>query len=133
MKRLQFWLILRDDYNIDEAKIIECVTSKTKAIMPVHLNGRSCDMDKILAIADEYGLVVIEDCAQSVGAKFKDKHVGTFGMFGCFSLHPMKSLNCAGDGGYIITDDESCYKRLLSLRNHGQSEDKTDISEYGLQ
>ena len=122
---------IKDDYNIDESKIIDRITSRTKAIIPVHLNGRSCNMEKILEIAKQYGLIVIEDCAQSVGAKFKDKYAGTFGLFGCFSLHPMKSLNCAGDGGYIVTDDEQSYKRLLSIRNHGQSEDKTDISEYG--
>ena len=122
---------IKDDYNIDESKIIDRITSRTKAIIPVHLNGRSCNMEKILEIAKKYGLIVIEDCAQSVGAKFKDKYVGTFGLFGCFSLHPMKSLNCAGDGGYIVTDDEQSYKRLLSIRNHGQNEDKTDISEYG--
>jgi len=122
---------IKDDFNIDESKIESRITNKTKAIIPVHLNGRSCNMDNILAIANKYGLVVIEDCAQSVGAKFKDKFTGTFGALGCFSLHPMKSLNCAGDGGYIITDNESYYKRLLSIRNHGQSEDKTDITEYG--
>lgn len=122
---------IKDDYNIDESKIIDRITTKTKAIIPVHLNGRSCNMDKILEIAKKYDLIVIEDCAQSVGAKFKDKFAGTFGLFGCFSLHPMKSLNCAGDGGYIITNDEQSYKRLISIRNHGQSEDKTDISEYG--
>jgi dTDP-4-amino-4,6-dideoxygalactose transaminase len=122
---------IKDDFNIDETKIEERITKNTKAIIPVHLNGRSCNMDKILAIANKYDLVVIEDCAQSVGAKFKDKFAGTFGHFGCFSLHPMKSLNCAGDGGYIVTDNESYYKRLISLRNHGQSADKTDISEYG--
>ena len=122
---------IKGDYNIDESKIIERITNKTKAIIPVHLNGRSCNMEKILSIAKKFDLVVIEDCAQSVGAKFKGKFVGTFGKFGCFSLHPMKSLNCAGDGGYIITDDEAYYKRLLSLRNHGQNEDKTEIFEYG--
>jgi dTDP-4-amino-4,6-dideoxygalactose transaminase len=122
---------IKDDYNIDESKIEERITNKTKAIIPVHLNGRSCNMEVILEIAKKHNLIVIEDCAQSVGAKFKDKFAGTFGLFGCFSLHPMKSLNCAGDGGYIITDDEKSYKRLISIRNHGQSEDKTDISEYG--
>ncbi len=122
---------INDDFNIDASKIEERISSRTKAIIPVHLNGRSCDMEKILAIAEQYGLVVIEDCAQSVGSKFKNKFTGTFGDLGCFSLHPMKSLNCAGDGGYIVTDNESYYKRLISLRNHGQNADKTDIAEYG--
>jgi dTDP-4-amino-4,6-dideoxygalactose transaminase len=122
---------IKDDYNIDEDKIRKFITKKTKAIVPVHLNGRSCNMDKISAIAKEYGLIIIEDACQAIGAKFKGKHAGTFGMFGCFSLHPMKSLNCAGDGGYIVTDDEPKYNRLLALRNHGQSGDKTDIFEFG--
>jgi len=122
---------IKDDYNIDESKIINRITSKTRAIIPVHLNGRSCNMEKILAIAEKYNLIVIEDCAQSVGAKFKNKYSGTFGLFGCFSLHPMKSLNCAGDGGYIVTDNEESYKRLISLRNHGQSADKKSITEFG--
>jgi dTDP-4-amino-4,6-dideoxygalactose transaminase len=122
---------IKDDYNIDEDKIISSITKKTKAIIPVHLNGRSCNMDKISAIAEKYGLIIIEDACQAVGARFKGRYVGTFGIFGCFSLHPMKSLNCAGDGGYIVTNDEEKYNRLLALRNHGQSADKTDIFEFG--
>jgi len=119
------------DYNIDVKKIREKISDKTKAIIPVHLNGRSCDMAEIMSIAEEYNLAVIEDSCQAVGAKFDDKCVGTFGDFGCFSLLPMKSLNCAGDGGYIVTDDEDSYNRLISIRNHGQSQDKSDIFEFG--
>jgi dTDP-4-amino-4,6-dideoxygalactose transaminase len=121
---------IADDYNIDVAKIKEHLTEKTKAIIPVHLNGRACNMDIIMSIAEEYNLIVIEDAAQAVGSMFNGKCSGTFGKFGCFSLHPMKSLNCAGDGGYIITDDEDSYQRLLGLRNHGQSPDKSDIVEF---
>jgi len=120
-----------DDFNINVKKIKEKITKNTKAIIPVHLNGRSCNMAEIMSIAKEYNLVVIEDACQSVGAKYDNKCVGTFGTFGCFSLHPMKSLNCAGDGGYIITNDEDNYNRLFALRNHGQSNDKQDIFEYG--
>lgn len=122
---------ITDDYNIDVSKIEEKITKNTKAIIPVHLNGRACQMDKIVEIAKRHDLIIIEDACQSVGAKYKNKQVGTFGRFGCFSLHPMKSLNCAGDGGYIIMDNENDYKRLISLRNHGQSSDKKIIYEYG--
>lgn len=120
-----------DDFNIDVEKIQEKITKKTKAIIPVHLNGRACNMDKIMSIAKEFNLIVIEDACQSVGAKFNNQHIGTFGEFGCFSLHPMKSLNCAGDGGYIITNNEKNYNKLRLLRNHGQSDDKQHILEYG--
>ena len=122
---------IADDYNIDVTKIEEKITKNTKAIIPVHLNGRACQMDKIVEIANKYDLIIIEDACQSVGAKYNNQHVGTFGKFGCFSLHPMKSLNCAGDGGYIILNDEQDYQRLISLRNHGQSSDKKIIYEYG--
>ena len=119
------------DFNIDINKIEERITNKTKAIIPVHLNGRSCNMDSIMHLAKKYDLIVIEDACQSVGAKFNNQNVGTFGLFSCFSLHPMKSLNCSGDGGYITTNNKELYERLLALRNNGQSLDKTDIYEFG--
>ena len=130
-KAVPILIDIKDDYNIDESKICRAITNKTKAIIPVHLNGRSCHMEEICSIAKKHGLIVIEDACQAIGAKFNNKHVGTFGMFGCFSLHPMKSLSCAGDGGYIVTDDKKKYDRLISLRNHGQSENKKEIHEFG--
>lgn len=115
---------ISDDFNIDPNKIEKLVTKKTKAILPVHLYGHSCQMDKILKIANKYNLTIIEDCAQSFGAKFKKKHVGTFGKVGCFSVHPLKSLGAAGDGGFIVTNDKKLYEKLIRYRNHGQGRRK---------
>ncbi len=107
------------DYNIDPAKIEKAVTSKTKAILPVHLTGRPADMDAILKIASTRRLAVVEDCAQAGGAEYRGRKVGSFGRLGCFSLHPLKTLNACGDGGIITTDDQALYQRLNLLRNLG--------------
>ena len=115
---------ISDDFNIDPNKIEKLITKKTKAILPVHLYGHSCEMDKIMKIAKKYNLKIIEDCAQSFGAKFKNKFVGTFGEVGCFSLHPLKSLGAAGDGGFIVTKNKKLYEKFLRLRNHGQGRRK---------
>ncbi len=108
-----------DDYNIDPSKIEAVITEKTKAIMPVHLTGRPAEMEKIMEISRRHNLKVIEDSAQAAGAMFGDKKVGTFGDAGCFSLHPLKTLNAAGDGGMITTNSEEVYSKLMLLRNHG--------------
>ena len=121
---------ISEDYNIDVEKIEKLITKNTKAILPVHLNGRSCNMDKIIKIAKKYNLIIIEDAAQSLGAKFKNKMVGTFGKAGCFSLHPLKSLGGAGDGGFVATNDKKLYKKIYRLRNHGQIS-REDIAHYG--
>ncbi|MBI2427790.1 MAG: DegT/DnrJ/EryC1/StrS family aminotransferase [Ignavibacteriales bacterium] len=105
-------------YNIDPKKIEEAITPKTKAIMVVHLYGKSCDMDPIVAIAKKYNLALIEDCAQSHGATYKGKMTGTFG-FGAFSFYPTKNLGCLGDGGAVNTDDEEFAKKIRMLRNYG--------------
>lgn len=119
-----------EDFLIDASKIEERITPKTKAIMPVHLNGRVCQMDKILEIAHKHNLIVIEDSAQALGAKFKDKKGGSFGLAGCFSFYPAKILGCAGDGGAITTDNPEICEKIKLLRNHGQKT-KTDIVCYG--
>ena len=93
-------------YNIDPDKIEEKITSKTKAILVVHLYGKACEMDKITDIAKKYDLKIIEDCAQAHGAKFKGQNVGSFGV-GCFSFYPTKNLGALGDGGAITCDDEN--------------------------
>jgi len=90
-----------DDYNIDTSLIEEAVTSKTKAILPVHLTGRPANMDRIREISEKHDLYVIEDCAQAVGAELNGKKVGNHGDVGCFSLHPLKTLNACGDGGSL--------------------------------
>jgi dTDP-4-amino-4,6-dideoxygalactose transaminase len=108
-----------DDYNIDPDKIVAALSPRTKAILPVHLTGRPCDMDLVLRIAKDRGLHVIEDCAQAVLAEYKGRRVGSFGTIGCFSLHPLKTLNACGDGGMLTTDDPELYERLKILRNVG--------------
>lgn len=108
-----------DTYNIDPLKIEEKITSKTKAILVVHLYGKSCEMDKITAICNKYQLKLVEDCAQSHGAQFKDKQTGTFGEFGCFSYYPTKNLGAIGDAGSITTDDIELLEKVKMLRNYG--------------
>ena len=110
---------VRDDFNIDPDKIERAITSKTKVIIPVHLTGRPADMNSILNIANRYGLYVIEDAAQAVSAEYEKHRVGSFGVTGCFSFHPLKNLNACGDGGAITTNDKKLYEKLIKLRNHG--------------
>ncbi|MEE8638430.1 MAG: DegT/DnrJ/EryC1/StrS family aminotransferase [Candidatus Margulisiibacteriota bacterium] len=106
-------------FNLDASKIEESITKKTKAILPVHLYGQACKMDKIMEAAKKNKLAVIEDCAQAIGAEFDGKKVGSFGDTGCFSFFPTKNLGCFGDGGMVTTNDEKAYEELLALRNHG--------------
>lgn len=116
-----------NDQNIDPSKIEEKITKKTKAIMPVHLTGRVCNMDKILKIAKKFNLKVIEDAAQAIGSKYKGKFAGTLGDIGCFSAHPLKNLNAIGDGGYLVTKNKRIYEFIKNLRNHGMTQrDKID-------
>ncbi len=105
-------------YNIDPDKIEQKITSKTKAIMVVHLYGKMCDMQKIEDIAKKYNLKIIEDCAQAHGATYNGKKAGSFGI-GCFSFYPTKNLGALGDGGAIVCDDEEYMQKLKSLRNYG--------------
>lgn len=105
-------------YNIDPLKIEEKITSRTKAIIVVHLYGKACEMDPILHICNKYNLRLIEDCAQAHGAMYKNKKVGTFGI-GCFSFYPTKNLGALGDAGAITTNDEILANKLRALRNYG--------------
>ncbi|HEX5489722.1 MAG TPA: DegT/DnrJ/EryC1/StrS family aminotransferase [Candidatus Udaeobacter sp.] len=98
------------------------ITSRTRAIVPVHLYGMPAEMDRIMAIADRHGIPVIEDAAQAHGAKYKDKPVGHFGQSTCFSFYPGKNLGAYGEGGALITNDESIARRARSLRDHAQTE-----------
>jgi dTDP-4-amino-4,6-dideoxygalactose transaminase len=106
-------------YNIDPEKIEEKITPRTQAIVTVHLYGKSCDMDPILAICKRYNLKLIEDCAQSHGAKYKGKTTGTFGDFGAFSFYPTKNLGALGDAGALTTDSEALMNDICILRNYG--------------
>jgi dTDP-4-amino-4,6-dideoxygalactose transaminase len=106
-------------YNLDADKIEEKITNKTKAIMVVHLYGQAANMNKIKSIATKYNLYLLEDCAQSHGAKFEGKTTGTFGDIGCFSFYPTKNLGAFGDSGAIVTDDEEIADKMRMLRNYG--------------
>jgi len=108
-----------EDYLIDPALIERAITSRTKAILPVHWTGRPADMAAIGAIAQKYRLVVIEDCAQAVAAQYRGGHVGSFGDAGCFSLHPLKTLNACGDGGVLTVQTQSMHEKILALRDNG--------------
>lgn len=106
-------------FNIDPDKIEEKINSKTKAIMPVHLYGQSCDMDPIMAIARKHNLYVIEDCAQAHGATYKGKNVGTFGIAAGFSFYPGKNLGALGDAGATVTNNKELADKLRALGNYG--------------
>jgi dTDP-4-amino-4,6-dideoxygalactose transaminase len=106
-------------YNIDPQKIEAAITPKTSAIIVVHLYGKCCDMDQILAIKKKHNLYLIEDSAQAHGATYKGKKAGTFGDFGAFSFYPTKNLGALGDGGGIICNDIGFKNKLLQLRNYG--------------
>ena len=108
-----------DTFNMDANLIEEKITPKTKAILPVHLYGQPCDMEKIMTIAKKHNLYVIEDCCQAIGAEFKGKKVGSFGDIGCYSFYPTKNLGTMGDGGLAVTNSEALKNRMVALRNHG--------------
>lgn len=108
-----------ETYNIDVNQIEDKITSRTKAILPVHLYGQACDMDSVMRIAHRYSLCVVEDCAQAHGAKYKGKKVGTFGNISGFSFYPGKNLGALGDAGAVITNDEKLAVKVRALGNYG--------------
>jgi len=117
-------------YNIDPCKIEEKISTRTRAILVVHLYGKACDMDAIQVIAKQYKLEIIEDVAQAQGAKYKDKVVGSFGI-GCHSFYPTKNLGALGDAGAITTSDEELSEKLKMLRNYGsQLKYQNDVLGY---
>ena len=120
-----------DTYAISASDVEKKITEKTKAIIPVHLYGQCADMDKLNKIAKVHGLKIIEDCAQAVGATYKGKRAGSLGDVGCVSFFPTKNLGCAGDGGIIITNEESIYRQCRAFRAHGSGLD--GIYAYGIQ
>ncbi|MDD2733781.1 MAG: DegT/DnrJ/EryC1/StrS family aminotransferase [Desulfuromonadaceae bacterium] len=122
---------VRDDYAIDPYFVESVITSRTKAIIPVHLTGHPAEMDTIIQLADKHCIYVVEDAAQAVGAKFAGQAVGSFGVAGCFSFHPLKILNAVGDGGMITTSDFALYEMLLKARNHGlKSRDECEFWSF---
>jgi dTDP-4-amino-4,6-dideoxygalactose transaminase len=118
-------------YNIDTDLIEAAITSRTRAVIPVHLTGQAADMDKVLMIAARHGLKTVEDAAQAHGTIYKGRRCGSIGAAGCFSFYPSKNLGGCGDGGIVTTDDENLAARLRCLRNYGQRA-KHDHIEKGL-
>ncbi len=108
-------------HNMDVARIEAAITMRTRAIMPVHLFGRTADLQAIQEIANRRGLYLVEDCAQAHGARYQGRPVGSHGHLGCFSFYPTKNLGCFGDGGMVITDDETLAERVRRLRTYGWS------------
>lgn len=111
------------DHLVDPAAVEAAVTPRTTAIMPVQLNGRTCDMDALQRIADRHKLLIVEDAAQGLGSKFKGRFAGSFGAAAEFSFYPAKVLGCFGDGGGITTNDAEVGRRMMLLRDHGRNDD----------
>ncbi len=120
-----------ENMEMDISQIEAAITPKTKAIIPVHLNGRMCNMKAIHEIGEKYALSVIEDAAQSLGAKMDDFCAGGSGLAGCFSFYPAKILGCAGDGGALVTNDDTVAEKVLMLRDHGLERKSGEILMYG--
>ncbi|GLY08580.1 MULTISPECIES: DegT/DnrJ/EryC1/StrS family aminotransferase [Actinoplanes] len=118
------------DHLMDTAQLAEKVTERTRVIIPVHLNGRTVDMDEVLRIADSVGAVVVEDAAQALGATFGGRRSGTFGLASTYSFYPAKLLGALGDAGAVLTDDPSLADRLLKLRDHGRVA-KAELDGWG--
>lgn len=118
--------IKSDTYNIDPNLIKDKITNKTKAIIPVHFTGQPAELDKILKIAQEYNLIIIEDAAHALGATYKNKKIGSIGDMTMFSFHPVKHIT-TGEGGVITTNNENYYKELLQFRTHGITRDPNKL------
>jgi len=112
-----------DDHNMNVNLVAQAVTPRTRAIMPVHLNGRTCDMGRLMPLAREHGLLVIEDAAQALGASYDGNRAGSFGLAGCFSFYPAKLLGAFGDAGAVVTNDQELAKKVRLLRDHGRTSD----------
>jgi dTDP-4-amino-4,6-dideoxygalactose transaminase len=108
-----------DSFNLDPTKIAAALTSRTKAILPVHLFGQMAEMEPILELAARHQLAVIEDAAQAIGAEYNGRRAGSLGQMGCFSFYPSKNLGGPGEGGMVVTNDAALAARIRALRNHG--------------
>jgi dTDP-4-amino-4,6-dideoxygalactose transaminase len=122
---------IRNDFNIDVNQIEAAVTPRTKGIIPVHLNGHACDMDKIIEIAKKHNLRIIEDAAQALGAQFKGRRCASFGDTGIFSFYPAKVLGTAGDGGLVCTNDDALARKIKAFRDNGRVESAEVVECFG--
>jgi len=119
------------DFNMDVEQLEQAITPRTKAIIPVHLNGRLCNMEKLMKIATKHNLIVIEDAAQALGATFDGQKAGSFGLASCFSFYPAKILGAAGDAGLAMTNNKEVVEKIHLLRDHGQQRTTGDILYFG--
>ncbi len=119
------------DHLIDPVAVAAAVTLRTRAILPTQLNGRTADMDALATIAARHDLVMVEDAAQALGSRFKDRAAGTFGAGAAFSFFPAKVLGCLGDGGAVVANDDAIYDRMSQLRDHGRRADGEIVSWGG--
>jgi dTDP-3-amino-2,3,6-trideoxy-4-keto-D-glucose/dTDP-3-amino-3,4,6-trideoxy-alpha-D-glucose/dTDP-2,6-dideoxy-D-kanosamine transaminase len=122
---------IREDYNLAPDEFESAVTPRTKAVIPVHLNGRVCEMDQIEAIAIKHGIPIIEDAAQALGATFRGKKAGSFGLSGCFSFYPFKSLGGLGDGGAVTTNDPNVARFATLVRFNGEDRQTGEFHYHG--
>ena len=113
--------VCRRTQNITATNFEAAITERTRAIICVHLAGLPCQMDPIMSVAERYNIFVIEDCAQSHGARYKGKSVGSIGHVGCWSFCQDKIMSTAGEGGMVTTDDEGLWKKIWSYKDHGKS------------
>lgn len=118
------------DHLLDAPSVERKITGKTRAIMPVQLNGRTANMDGIVALAKKHGLKIVEDSAQALGSKFKGRFAGTFGVSGSCSFYPSKTLGCFGDGGAVFTDDDEAAEFIRLMRDHGRAA-SGDVEDWG--
>ena len=119
------------DHLLNPGAVEAAINSRTSAIMPTHLNGRTCDMDVLQSIADRHGLLIIEDAAQALGARFKGRCAGTFGAAAAISFYPAKVLGCLGDGGVVIANLDAVHQRACQMRDHGRNAEG-EIVSWGL-
>lgn len=120
-----------DDYTMDPRQVERAITPRTRALLPVHLNGRICDMDPLLELAGRHGLVVIEDAAQALGARYRGRGAGSLGTAGCFSFYPFKILGGFGDGGAVTTDDPQVARLVSLLRYNGEDRETGEYHLHG--
>jgi dTDP-4-amino-4,6-dideoxygalactose transaminase len=122
---------VRDDFNLDLADIERKITDRTKVLLPVHLNGRMCEMESLMALASRYNLKVVEDAAQGLGATYDGRMAGSFGFAGCFSFYPFKALGALGDGGALTTDDPHVAEMARRLRYNGEDRETGEYHYHG--